>query len=125
MPLPLLLALAPAPALAAQTVAPTAEEAMATYRQTFKPTRELDCPRSQDPEEIVVCARPKDAPDPDRPPLPIGPEAGERVRGDLPNGVASMNADSCLRLCPQPVQIDVCKAAKFMKNLADRIINGD
>jgi len=127
-PLALLLALAtaPVPAPAEQVEPPvTAEQAIANYREVFEPTRELDCPRSDDPEEIVVCGRRSDAPDPDRAPLPIGPEPGTRIVGDVPNGVASMNADSCLRLCPQPVMIDVYKAAKFMKNLAERLIEGE
>ena len=127
LPLALFLALAAAPATAGQTdgASVTADQAMANYREVFQTTRELDCPRSDDPEEIVVCARPKDAPDPNRAPLAADPEPGARVAGDVPNGVASMNADSCLRLCPQPGMVDVYKAAKFMKNLADRIINGE
>lgn len=126
--LALLLALASAPAIAGQVAAEppvTAEQAIENYRRSFRPIRELDCPLPEDPDEIVVCARPRGAADPNRAPLPIGPEPGTRVVGDVPNGTASMNADSCLRLCAQPVEIDVFKAAKFMRNLADRIIDGE
>ena len=128
LPLAALLALAPAPVAAGQAAAQparTAEDAMANYRQTFESVRELDCPTPEDPEEIVVCGRPSGAPDPNRAPLPIGPEPGARIVGDVPSGRASMSAGGCIKLCPQPVMVDVFKAARFMKNPADRIINGE
>ncbi len=128
MTLVLLLALAPVPSVAAQagTAPPaTAEEAIANYRQTFKSTDELDCPRSADPNDIVVCARPADAPDPDRLPLPVVPEPGARIVGGLPSGIESMGADRCISRCPQPLRIDLLKAATFAKNLAERLIEGE
>jgi hypothetical protein len=123
MALALPLALAATPAAAGQAAtqpARTAEEAMANYRQTFESVRELDCPTSEDPEEIVVCGRPSGAPDPNRAPLPIAREPGARIPGEN-----SGDSGGCIRLCHQPVMVDVFKAAKFMKNLADRIINGE
>ena len=128
MALALPLALASAPAIASQAgtqPARTAEEAMANYRETFESVRELDCPTPEDPEEIVVCGRPSGAPDPNRAPLPIAPEPGMRVVGGVPSALESMSAGGCISRCPQPVMVDVFKAAKFMKNLADRIINGE
>jgi hypothetical protein len=128
MALAALLALAPAPAAAGQAAtqpARTAEEAMANYRETFESVRELDCPTPEDPEEIVVCGRPSDAPDPNRAPLPIGPEPGARVVGGVPSALESMSAGGCISRCPQPVMVDVFKAAKFMRDLAERIIEGD
>jgi hypothetical protein len=124
----LALLLAPVPAAAGQvasTPPATSEEALANYRQTFKSTREIDCPRSVDPNDIVVCARPKDAPDPNRVPLPIGPEPGARVGGEMPSGLASMAAGGCISRCHQPVMVDVVQAAKFMKDLAKRLIEGE
>ena len=76
MPLALPLALALMPLTAAQATEPlSAEQAMINYREAFKSPREIDCPAS-DPDEIVVCGRPKDAPDPNRAPLPIAREPG-------------------------------------------------
>ena len=103
----------------------TAEQALVHYRQVFKTTRELDCPASDDPDEIVVCGRQRGAADPNRAPLPIGPEPGARIAGELPTGLASMSADRCLRICHQPIKVDVVKAARFMRSLAERLIEGD
>lgn len=122
MALALLLAASPAAGMAQVAGAPpaTAEEALANYRQTFQATRELDCPRGKDPNDIVVCARPKDAPDPNRAPLPIPREPGARIPGE-PLG----DDGGCHRLCPQPLNVDLIGAAKFMKNLAERLIEGE
>ena len=58
--------------------APTAEQAMAQYRRTFRPVEELRCPKSVGPEDIVVCGR-REGRDPNRVPLPDEREPGERV----------------------------------------------
>jgi hypothetical protein len=123
MALALLLALPSATADAGQGGAMppvTAEEALARYRQAFQSTRELDCPRGGDPNDIVVCARPKDAPDPNRAPLPVPREPGARVAGE-----PMADGGGCHRLCPQPLKVDLIGAAKFMKNLAERLIEGE
>jgi len=51
----LLLALA-APHLGAASPR-SAEDAMTTYRETFKSPDELDCPKAGDDAEIIVCGR--------------------------------------------------------------------
>jgi hypothetical protein len=61
----LLIAVAPAPALAQRQV--TAEQALANYRKMFKSPAEIDCPR--DAAEIVVCAQ-RGGANPERLPLP-------------------------------------------------------
>lgn len=123
MALALLLAALPTAAEARQAASGppvSAEEAIAKYRQTFPSTRELDCPAPKDPEEIVVCGRPKDALAPDRAPLPIAREPGARIAGEL-----LVDGGGCISRCPQPVMVDVYQAAKFMKNLAERLIQGE
>jgi hypothetical protein len=121
MTLVLLLALWPVSASAGQSASPVnAEEALATYRQTFKSTRELDCPKGTDPNDIVVCARPQDAPDPNRLPLPVAREPGARIPGEgLPD------SGGCHRLCHQPITVDLIGAARFVKDLAERLIEGE
>ena len=123
MALALPLALAATPAAAGQVAtqpARTAEEAIANYRQTFESVRELECPTPDDPEEIVVCGRPSGAPDPNRAPLPIAREPGARIPGEN-----SGDGGGCIRLCHQPLMIDVVKAAKFTRKLVDRIFHGE
>ncbi len=71
-------------------------EAIETYRRTFKPVAEIDCPRGED-GEIVVCGRSPDEPDPNRPPMPYPPVPGDRTRmvlGEVPR--ATLTPDACL-----------------------------
>ena len=65
-----------ATAAPAQTL--TAEQAMKNYRDVFAPLSELDCPESDDPDEIIVCGRAPGTPDPNRLPLPVAPLPGAR-----------------------------------------------
>ena len=120
MPLALLPALALAPATAGLATEPlSAEQAMINYRQAFKSPREIDCPTS-DPAEIVVCGRPKDAPDPNRAPLPIPREPGARIPGEL-----LTDGGGCISRCHQPMMIDAKTAARIMRRIADRILHGE
>ena len=73
----------------AQTL--TAEQAMENYRDAFEPVATLDCPESEDPDEIVVCGRPFGAPDPNRLPLPVQPLPGDRVSGEAMTSVEAGN----------------------------------
>lgn len=73
----------------AQTL--TAEQALENYRETFAPVSELDCPKGEDPDEIVVCGRSPGAPDPNRLPLPVEPLPGARNTDDALSGIAVLN----------------------------------
>ena len=124
--LPLLLALAASPAAAQKTV--TAEEAIANARRTFVPTAELDCPRAQDPEEIVVCAR--QGPDPYRLPLAVPPEPGSRVAGEAPSGTDIMAAadDPCTTVGPNQRcsgGLPVLGIAIFVAKAIGKAVKGD
>lgn len=59
-----------------------AEALAAGYRARLPSIAELDCPRSADPQEIVVCAR-----GPERSvylsPIPFAPDPGRRVAGEV------------------------------------------
>jgi hypothetical protein len=126
MTLPLLLAGLAAPAAAAEPL--TAEKAIEHYREVFVPAEQLDCPRSADPEEILVCGRKPGARDPDRLPLPVERVAGERVRmlpGESPGGVAAMSADRCISRCPQPLKVDIIKAIKVGGKIVDHLLHPD
>ena len=74
----------------------TAEQAMANYRGAFVPVAELDCPKSERPDEIVVCGRPIGTPDPNRLPLPVEPLPGDRISGEAASAVETANMkDEC------------------------------
>jgi hypothetical protein len=72
-----LLALA-APAAAAEPL--SAEQAMARYRLSFAPAGRGECPRGAG-GDVVVCGR-REGRDPNRLPLPVEPEPGQRVMGE-------------------------------------------
>ena len=112
----------PGPAFAQEA---GAERAMTRYRQVFKPTAEIDCPRPDDPETITVCGRRPET-DPNRLPLPVGPDAGSPTRllpGEAPR--ATMNVGGCMRLCPQPVQVDLIKAVPAVVEGIKKILDPD
>ena len=115
--------------LAASSTSPTAEEAIATSRRRFKPLAELDCPRSPDGEEIVVCGRRAIASDPSGPTLPVAPVPGQRIRrlpGEAPTGKEAMvAADACIDRCSTggTIMIDVIKNAKRLKNALESVLN--
>jgi hypothetical protein len=112
MRIPALLLLVTAPAFAQDRV--TAEQALSNYRKVMVPTAELDCPRGDDGEEIVVCGKRKGEKSPYRLPLPVEREPGARIPGEALSG-----GFGCIRMCPKPVGIDlemIFKAAKAIKN---------
>lgn len=73
--------------------------ALEQYRATFALVNQLPCADADDANEIVVCGRRDDAPNPNRLPLPVEPEIGAIDRSDT-SGRAAMGAGGCLRLCP-------------------------
>ena len=59
--------------------------------------------------------------------VPYRPEPGERVRliaGELPSAMAAMTADHCIRLCLQPITIDLLHPSTIARGI-DRILGGD
>lgn len=99
----------------------TAEQAMLAYRETFEPVSAIECPKPKDEEEIIVCGRRPGQADPNR--LPIVPPrtAGARIPGEP----ATMAAFSCLHSCPQPLKLDLIKAAKVGRKIVRHILDPD
>jgi hypothetical protein len=93
---------------------------MEAYRETFRPVVAGKCKPGSDPDEIVVCGRPADARSPYRLPHPSA-TLGERGRGDMPTGMTAMSADKCMRLCHQPVMMDILAVPGFVVDLIDRL----
>jgi hypothetical protein len=59
--------------------------------------------------------------------IPYEPEPGARVRltaGEPPSAMAAMGAGGCLRLCEQPVMINLLDPGSIVRGL-DRILGGD
>lgn len=112
----LLIAVAPAPALAQRQV--TAEEALANYRKMFNSPGEIDCPK--DTAEIVVCAE-RDAPDPNRLPLRQDPEPGARVAGHVPTGGDAMRAEGCISRCHRPMTVNILAIPGLIGKLIERL----
>ena len=57
--------------------------------------------------------------------IPWQPEPGARVRlvaGEAPSAMAAMGADSCLRLCEQPVMINLLDPGSIVRGL-DHILS--
>ena len=109
------------PLMAMQTAAPnsvTAEQALETYKTEFK-LPDPRCAPGDDAEAIVVCGR-RDPDDsgPKALRVPYVPEPGRRVPGEV-----SFDGGGCMRLCHQPVQVDVFKVGraivKGVKNLVE------
>jgi len=76
------------------------------------------------PDAVVVCGRLARGGDGYR--VPYRPEPGERVRliaGEPPSAVAAMGAgDTCLRLCEQPVMVNLLDPGSIIRGL-DRILS--
>jgi len=124
----MLLALA-ATSAAAQPRQVTAEEAAEIHRETFSVAGKRDCAVGADPEEIVVCGKTGTSYR-----IPYVPEPGARVANDSPNGMSAMSAGGCLRLCHQPVSVDLLKvegggnsggAVVAVPRVIRRILGGD
>jgi hypothetical protein len=108
------------PEHAAAAVPLTAEQAMENYREKFEPVAEIDCPHPTDPDEIVVCGRTGQK-DPNRLPFESPRVPGEHIAGEP----AGAGAFSCLRLCPQPLKVDLIKAAKVGRKIIRHILDPD
>lgn len=122
------LALAWPAAALADPPAVTAEEALAAYDAEFDAVmagaRSLRrCPRRSDSEDIVVCGRADDQSL--RIPYEPVPGAVHHIAGEVHTGREAMAADGCLRLCPQPVMIDVVGTARALARGLDRLLHPD
>lgn len=107
----------------------SAERAMERYRETFQAPAALDCPRSAG-DEIVVCARRDDNPDPNRLSLPLPAVAGARTPrapGEAPTGLeAQASADACIDRCGTggfSISINVIENAKRLKNVVESLLD--
>lgn len=107
---------------------PTAEEALAAWDAEFDAVMadarsRRRCPRGSNGEDIVVCGRADDQ----TMRVPYEPVPGEvhHVAGDLPTGGEAMAAGGCLRLCSQPVMVDIEQAIRFLARGADRLLHPD
>ncbi|HYD11333.1 MAG TPA: hypothetical protein VEC11_00650 [Allosphingosinicella sp.] len=74
-------------------------------------------------DDILVCGRPARAGGGYR--VPYRPEPGARVRliaGEPPSAMAAMGAGGCLRLCQQPVTVNLLDPGSIVRGL-DRILS--
>ncbi len=79
-----------------------------------------------DPASIIVCGR-RAAGGPGGYRVAYEPVPGEvhHIAGDLPGGAAAMGADSCLRLCEQPLSVDIIGTARAIGRGIDRLLHPD
>jgi len=105
------------PALAQHDV--TAEQALETYREKFRGPASLGCSNDPDSDAIIVCGR-RPAVDPNRLPLPVEPEPGRRIRGE-----PGVMGPDCMRLCHQPVQVDLIGAIPKVIEGIKKILDPD
>lgn len=76
-------------------------------------------------DDIVVCGRLARRGDGYR--VPYRPEPGGRVRliaGEVPSATGAMSADRCIRLCEQPIMLDLLHPGTIARGI-DRILSGD
>jgi len=74
-------------------------------------------------DTVIVCGRLARGGDGYR--VPYRPEPGARTRliaGEPPSAMAAMGADGCLRLCEQPVMINLLDPGSIIRGL-DRILS--
>lgn len=108
MPLLLPLALGWISAGQAQSVDPQA--LVQAQQQRVRGMIRPSCRVSDDPEDIVVCGRRDDrGPRGALPALPYAPEPGSIPDGARAGGEqrAALGNDRCIRLCHQPVQVNI------------------
>jgi hypothetical protein len=79
------------------------------------------CRRDGDGDDIVVCGRTDDS----RMRVPYEPVPGEvhHIAGEPPSGTGAMAAGQCLRLCPQPVMVDLIGAVRTIARGLDRLLH--
>lgn len=120
----------PALPVAAQTYAAAAQAIIAAPPNPLgdlaarRRADEARCPTGED-DGIIVCGRLVRGGDGYR--IPYQPEPGARVRliaGEMPSATAAMSADHCIRLCQQPIMLDLLHPSTIARGI-DRILGGD
>jgi hypothetical protein len=77
-------------------------------------------------DAILVCGRPARSGGGYR--IPWVPEPGARVRlvaGEAPSATAAMSAGGCLRLCLEPVRVNIIQALRTLGRGLDRLLHPD
>jgi len=110
--------------LASAQDAPDLIQDMIARSRATLPTVGPRCAPQESEDEIVVCGRRREGPDPNRLPLPVAPEPGTRLRGELSTSTAALTPDTCLQRCPQPLSIDVIGAIGAVAKGVDILVNG-
>ena len=101
----------------------TAEEALEIHRGTFDGTVSANgCP-SGEGEEIVVCGRREPSPYRYTGPVAREPGAHDTLPGEM--GRASTNVGGCIRLCPQPVTVDLIGAGRAIAKGIGQLLDPD
>jgi hypothetical protein len=118
----LLLAAASAPALAQPSIIPAPPDPLGdlAVRRALADPAAAACRRGALADAIVVCGR---AVAGGGYRVPWQPEPGARVRliaGEAPGGPAAMGAGACLRLCQQPLMIDLIGGDRSIVNAIGR-----
>lgn len=126
----LLAASLPAPAMAepaparARTIIPAPPDPLGDLAARHA-AAEAACRRAGLADQIIVCGRPARG---GGYRIPWVPEPGARVRlvaGEAPSAMAAMGADRCLRLCYQPVMVDIGAAVRTLRRGLDRLLHPD
>ena len=120
-PLPAVAQVAAAPAASGIVAAPSDPLGEISVRQRMDEER---C-RGGDADAVVVCGRLSRRGAGYR--IPYAPESGARVRliaGEAPSAMRAMGAGGCLRLCLQPVTINLFDPGSIGRGI-DRILAGD
>ena len=110
-------------AATAQTI--TADQALESYRDQFRPVADAGCPTATGEGEIVVCGR-RDGEAGRRLPLPIERDPGEvgpRI-GEAPTGSDALSAERCIRLCQSQVGVNLDMVIKVAEGIG-RLLEGD
>jgi hypothetical protein len=93
---------------------------MQRYREWSGSVRSCPASGPLSDEEVVVCGRTHRQPE--RSPLPVSREPGEIVRHV---GEPTMQGGGCMRLCEQPVTIDLMAAARAAPKIFRHIFGKD
>ncbi|MEA3012498.1 MAG: hypothetical protein QOD42_1043 [Sphingomonadales bacterium] len=122
----LLAASAPARAPPSATIpAPPDPLGDLAVRRALADSADAACRRGGLADAIIVCGR---AVAGGGYRVPWEPEPGAPVRliaGEAPSAMAAMGADRCIRLCLQPLMIDVGAAVRGLARGIDRLLHPD